>query len=123
MREKTDLFAKATKFEQIMMHFVSQYNRLESLSRSLRIAFENQLYLNTSVNKLASQNSIPVQQALAIVGDKVGFAEQQRAMHLFESLQSQLLTFEQFHALVRESYREKDLAVLEAAFNELDKEN
>lgn len=41
IREKIGLFSKASKFEQIMMHFVSAYNRQESLSRSLRIAFEN----------------------------------------------------------------------------------
>ena len=102
-----------------MLHFVIQYTRQESYSRSLRIAFENQLYLNTSVSKLASAMAIPVQQALIIIGEKIGTAEQLRAMN-FDTFKSKLLTFEQLENLIKQSFREKDMAVLEAAFNDLD---
>lgn len=78
------------------------------------------MYLNASANKLASTTAMSVQQALIILGEKIGIAEQQRAMHLFETLQTQMLTFEQLDNIVKESFKEKDMAVLEAAFNEMD---
>lgn len=65
-------------------------------------------------------NRITKAQALLIIGDKIGIAEQQRMIPLFEQSDSNLITFEEFYTYLQTSYEMKDDSILEAAFNDLD---
>ena len=76
VKEKLSLYAKAFKFEQVMLHFVSSQARQESVTRHLKIAFENQCFMNGNQKLAIPQNQVTRQQALVLIGDKMGIVEQ-----------------------------------------------
>ena len=84
LKEKLHEYSKATKFEQLMLHFVLQYHIQETLfDRTLKIAFENQLYQNQHSQGRHSHD-VTLTQALGIIADKMGIVEQQLMIPLFE---------------------------------------
>lgn len=118
IRDKLGEFCWKHKLEQLFLHVACSSKKQDLLRHTLRIAFDNQLYLNSHLGM--QQDAITEQQAITIVCDKISVVAQQRCSSLIEGIR--MVTFEQLLSLVHEYFRLLKDEASEATFTALDSE-